>query len=438
MTRRSISAGAAVLGLLVIVLAVCSATVWRPSATASATLDPRPGEPYVLTAPGVLSLVDSDVTVTAEADGQSVTLAVGYSSDARAWLADDPYTLVTGMDGWTRLSAIDVTRRCPADDAAAAPVASPSPTPSAASGEEGAEASPSAEASASPSPDAEGCLPLTSSGADPAQADVWQLVRTEEGQVSLSLDAADPDLVVLAAAGGSAHAPTLTLTWPRRVATPWLVPGLAVGGVLVCLGVFGLLMDLQIRHADAARRRRAAERAARLAQADSTATLGIPAVSDPHRSLTRREMRDKERAEAAGEEWVDPRTGSLSDHAAGAGLDATAGSTSSAGGVAVPQVPEAPAEEPEEPDEPEDSPQPDQDRSRASRPDAGAPGAVRTRPAGVLPGLSPQRTQDHRSARQLQDAAPLVLASDEETSSGAAGGQERRTSQGTTDSKEQR
>lgn len=314
MTRRLISAAAAVAGLIVIVLAVCSATVWRPSATVTATLASRPDQPYLLVEPGVLGLVDSDVTVEAQASGQTVTLAVGYSRDARSWLADDPYVAVTGLQSWSTLASQVVTERCP--EASVTGTASPSVTATTTDSPSN-EASVTAtdgdqDASASQDGGESGCTELTSSGADPAGGDVWQLTASGQDAASLTLDATDPDLVVLAAAGGSAPAPQLTLTWPRRVSTPWLLPGLVVGGVLVCLGVFGLLMDIQIRHADAQRRRRAAERAARLASADSVATLGIPALNDPNRPLTRRERREKERAEAAGEQWVDPRTGRLS------------------------------------------------------------------------------------------------------------------------------
>jgi len=73
----------------------------------------------------------------------------------------------------------------------------------------------------------------------------------------------------LAATDGSGPAPRITLSWPRTVSTPWLIPGIIVGGLLLLAGVFGLLIDIQMRRADSQRRQRAAERAARLATADS-------------------------------------------------------------------------------------------------------------------------------------------------------------------------
>nr|WP_300337176.1 hypothetical protein [Actinomyces sp.] len=390
MNRRIVSAIAAVLGLVVIALAVCSATVWRPSSTAEATLPTTPDQPYALVEPGVLGLVNSDVTVTATSQGQDVTLAVGYSADARAWLADDPYLSVTGLRDWKTLATTEVTERCEADSATATATAtasagatdaaSPAATQEAT---ETASAAPSSSATASA-----GCTALTASGADPAGADVWQTSVTKADTATIDLDATDSDLVILAATDGSAAAPTLTLTWSRSVSTPWLVPGLVLGGVLILVGVFGLLLDIQMRHADEQRRQRAAERAARLATADSTATMGIPAVNDPNRPLTRREARDKERAEAAGEEWIDPRTGVVyvDGVAAPAVPQADEGTGSSQPADAQGADGEATAE-----DEPPAEPVTDEEALEA----AGA-----SRGSAVVPGLDEETVRALRAGRE--------------------------------------
>ena len=311
MNRRILSAIIAVLGLIVIALAVCSATVWRPSSTAQATLPAKPEQNYVVTRPGVLGLVDSDVTITATAgDADPVFIAVGHSSDVSAWLANDPYVSVTGLTDWDTLEASDVTTRC-GDEAE--PTTSPAPGGS-------------AEPTVAPSTDANGCTVLEASNADPTSSDLWLTTASGTGSTTLDLNTADPDLVVLAATDGSSPAPDLSMSWPRTVSTPRLVPGLIGGGVLLLIGVFLFLIDIQMRRADQQRRARSAERAARLAQADGVVTAGFPQISDPNRALSRREMREKERAEAAGEEWVDPRTGRVY-------LD----------GVEAPDVPQAPA-----------------------------------------------------------------------------------------------
>ena len=309
MIRRIVSVIATILGLVVIALAVCSATIWRPSATVQATLTQTPDQHYVLTEPGVLGLVDPSVTITATAEGQPVFLAVAYTVDAKAWLADDPYLSVTGLTDWNTLSATPVTERCEtADPASAAPTQTASPGADATAATQAPTGGATDGATADSTGSGGACTTLADSNADPSQADLW--LKTASGQGTVTLDnVVEPGTVLLAATDGSGPAPRITLSWPHAVSTPWLVPGIIAGGLLLLVGVFGLLIDIQMRRADSQRRQRAAERAARLATADSVSTAGLPRVDDPDRPLTRRETREKERAEADGEEWMDPRTG---------------------------------------------------------------------------------------------------------------------------------
>ena len=309
MIRRIVSVIATILGLVVIALAVCSATIWRPSATVQATLTQTPDQHYVLTEPGVLGLVDPSVTITATAEGQPVFLAVAYAVDAKAWLADDPYLSVTGLTDWNTLSATPVTERCETvDPASAAPTQTASPGADATAATQAPTGAATDGATADSTGSGGACTTLADSNADPSQADLW--LKTASGQSTVTLEnVVEPDTVLLAATDGSGPAPRITLSWPRTVSTPWLIPGIIVGGLLLLAGVFGLLIDIQMRRADSQRRQRASERAARMATADSVTTAGLPRVEDPDRPLTRREVREKERAEAAGEEWMDPRTG---------------------------------------------------------------------------------------------------------------------------------
>ncbi|WP_174721942.1 hypothetical protein [Actinomyces qiguomingii] len=374
MKRRILSVIIAVLGLITIVLAVCSATVWRPSSTARASLAQSPDQHYVVTEPGVLSLVDSDVEVTATAASadQRVLIAVGHAQDVEAWLASDPHIVVTGLTDWDTLSSDVVTTSCPQDGAA--------PTASDAAGESTAQAQDPASA------DADGCTALENSNADPADSDLWITTKSGTGSATLELDTAGSDLVVLLATDGSSNAPQMTLSWPRHVSTPWLIPGLVLGGLLLLVGVFLFLIDIQMRYADEQRRSRAADRAARMAQADSVATVGIPQIGDPERRLTRREQRDKERAEAAGEEWVDPRTGAVY-----------------VGGVQAPAVPPVY----EAPDA--------QDPSVSDAVDASGP----ARGSAVVPGLDVEATAAYRSTRDLDAVQPFTVAGQETDSVGA-------------------
>ena len=280
-----------VLGLLAVILAVASATIWRPSQTAVATLKPAATTAYVVTGDGVLNMVDSTVTITAKAKdaNSTVTLALARSEDAQAWLANDPYTEVTGLSSWEALSGRTITERC---NVKAAPTATATSTAKAtAKATSTAKATATSTAKATPTPDAKGCIKAVASNASLNGSDMWVTSKTGKGSVSITYDPSSSNYVVLAATDGKQAAPTFSLSWKRTIGTPWLIPGLIVGGLLVAGGVFIFMLDIQMRHQELAnaqrRRRRQEEAAARLNK-------------DPNRPLTRLELREKAQAEAAG------------------------------------------------------------------------------------------------------------------------------------------
>lgn len=303
-----------VLGLLAVILAVASATIWRPSQTAVATLKPAATTAYVVTGDGVLNMVDSTVTITAKAKdaNSTVTLALARSEDAQAWLANDPYTEVTGLSSWEALSGRTITERC---NVKAAPTATATSTAKAtAKATSTAKATATSTAKATPTPDAKGCIKAVASKASLNGSDMWVTSKTGKGSVSITYDPSSSNYVVLAATDGKQAAPTFSLSWKRTVGTPWLIPGLIVGGLLVAGGVFIFMLDIQMRHQELAnaqrRRRRQEEAAARLNK-------------DPNRPLTRLELREKAQAEAAGKVWIDPRRDVPSESAADVDADRT-------------------------------------------------------------------------------------------------------------------
>ena len=303
-----------VLGLLAVILAVASATIWRPSQTAVATLKPAATTAYVVTGDGVLNMVDSTVTITAKAKdaNSTVTLALARSEDAQAWLANDPYTEVTGLSSWEALSGRTITERC---NVKAAPTATATSTAKAtAKATSTAKATATSTAKATPTPDAKGCIKAVASNASLNGSDMWVTSKTGKGSVSITYDPSSSNYVVLAATDGKQAAPTFSLSWKRTVGTPWLIPGLIVGGLLVAGGVFIFMLDIQMRHQELAnaqrRRRRQEEAAARLNK-------------DPNRPLTRLELREQAQAEAAGKVWIDPRRDVPSESAADVDADRT-------------------------------------------------------------------------------------------------------------------
>ena len=410
MSRRILSVVVTVLGLVLVVLAVCSATIWKPGSKVEAKLASGPSQPYVITAPGVLSGAESDVTVTASSsDGKDVHLFVARAADLDAWMSPDannalPYTAVTSIDADAgTLASKDETQYCPPANAAPAPSAAPSAQPSA-----------SAQAGGSK------CSERKAKGVTASGSDIWLGEKT--GGSSVTFDTGkdadramlphknlDEQIVVMAMTDGKASAPGLTISWKRQVETPWyFYGGLVLGSVFVLVGAFLFFIDLQLRRANVDRRTRSAERAARIANADSVSTEGIPQVDDPDRRLTRRELRDKERAEASGEPWTDPRTGRVYldgveaaasqmpeavpaesyDYGPAAGLSAGPGSGFGDGAAAYGE-------------------------GHGGQGDHAVAGLARG--ASVVPGLDEAATQQHRAAREpegLQDGEALTITSD--------------------------
>ena len=411
MSRRILSVVVTVLGLVLVALAVCSATIWKPGSKVEAKLASGPSQPYVITAPGVLSGAESDVTVTASSsDGKDVHLFVARAADLDAWMSPDadnalPYTAITSIDADAgTLASKDETQYCPPANAAPAPSAAPSAQPSA-----------SAQAGGSK------CSERKAKGVTASGSDIWLGEKTGGSSVTFNTgkdaDRAmlphknlDEQIVVMAMTDGKASAPGLTISWKRQVETPWyFYGGLVLGSVFVLVGAFLFFIDLQLRRANVDRRTRSAERAARIANADSVSTEGIPQVDDPDRRLTRRELRDKERAEASGEPWTDPRTGRVYLD----GVEAPAAS----------QMPEAlPAEGYDYDPAAGLSAGPGSgfgDGAAAYGEGHGGQGdhavAGLARGASVVPGLDEAATQQHRAARDpegLQDGEALTITSD--------------------------
>ena len=412
MSRRILSVVVTVLGLVLVALAVCSATIWKPGSKVEAKLASGPSQPYVITAPGVLSGAESDVTVTASSsDGKDVHLFVARAADLDAWMSPDannalPYTAITSIDADAgTLASKDETQYCPPANAAPAPSAAPSGQPSA-----------SAQAGGSK------CSERKAKGVTASGSDIWLGEKTGGSSVTFNTgkdaDRAmlphknlDEQIVVMAMTDGKAPAPGLTISWKRQVETPWyFYGGLILGSVFVLVGAFLFFIDLQLRRANVDRRTRSAERAARIANADSVSTEGIPQVDDPDRRLSRRELRDKERAEASGEPWTDPRTGRVYldgveapaasqmpealptegyDYGPAAGLSAGPGSGFGDGAAAA------------------------YEQGHGGQGEHAVAGVARG--ASVVPGLDEAATQQHRAAREpegLQDGEALTITSD--------------------------
>ncbi|MBO1750840.1 hypothetical protein J4G33_03390 [Actinotalea sp. BY-33] len=219
MLQRALATLLCLLGVVAISLAAASATVWRPSDTLVAQAQAADGGTMVVTAPGVLDLAADEVLVEARAQGdQAVVIALGRTSDVEAWVGEDAYTLVTGF------ADAEVLRT---------EVVEPAPEEAEGDAEETAADAPEAEDSEAAEEDAE-----PRPAPDPAGSDLWVTEVGGVGEAELSWTT-EPGRwsVLVATTGEDAGPPSVSLTWPQEVRTPWLVPGVAVGSVLLLAGI---------------------------------------------------------------------------------------------------------------------------------------------------------------------------------------------------------
>ena len=189
--RRLLVALLALVGLAALGVGIGLRTVWLPSDQVSATASlPQPGA-VVTTAPGLLEARPGPVTVSARAKGGGpVLLAVGREGDVKAFVQGATGRTLTGFDA-------DNEQRLTSA------------------------ALPAGQGTASPLP-------------NPASSDLWVQREAGTGSACLVYEQPDGRWLLVAAGDGSSPAPdTVTLTWPRQVSTPWSLPLIVAGLVLL-------------------------------------------------------------------------------------------------------------------------------------------------------------------------------------------------------------
>lgn len=215
MLQRLVAYGLGVLGLVTIGLGVASATLWRADDTLVVTASGPGAGTLVSTAPGVLELGGGPVSVTARANGGTkVVLAIGREADVAGWVGTDAHTVITGLADRFTLATETVE-----------PEAEPEPAP----------ADPAAPTEAAP---ADAVEPDATSAPDPDGSDLWVQQAAGEDSAELTWTPEPGRWTLLAAgAGEGAGAPTVVASWPQTVTTPWLVPGVVVGAILLLAGI---------------------------------------------------------------------------------------------------------------------------------------------------------------------------------------------------------
>ncbi|MDO4913807.1 MAG: hypothetical protein Q3961_04580 [Bifidobacteriaceae bacterium] len=87
-----------------VVFGVLNATIWKPSSSVNVRARVS-GVQYVVTDPGVLNLVDSNVNVqVTSTKNVNVCVALGSQKDVNGWLAGQKYIRLTGMQSWTQFT----------------------------------------------------------------------------------------------------------------------------------------------------------------------------------------------------------------------------------------------------------------------------------------------------------------------------------------------
>jgi hypothetical protein len=188
---RFAAIGLAVLGVLLLLLAVAKVTVWATPAHTVVRVAGQSGRPVIVTTPAALALDGPSVRVTVRATdpGKDVFVGVGRAGDVEAYLGNVARTEVTGVRG---------------SDAV-----------------------------------------VSSSGSDaslpePSGVDVWALATTGRGTASLVWPHADGSWRLVAAVDGATSPGQLVIDWERQRVSS-LTPALfAIGGLLVVLGVVGI------------------------------------------------------------------------------------------------------------------------------------------------------------------------------------------------------
>lgn len=269
--RRTIGAALATIGLVIALMAIAMATIWKPSGVVTASADAD--TPFITTEAGVLDLVAHRVKVTAESsDDATVTLAFGTVADTQAWIDGLSATRITGLKTWETLST----------DSAQAPETSAT-----------ADASATAEASATPAA-TDGATAEAATEIDPAigllaESDMWSKVVTGAGTVSTTVDISDSGNLEMIAASSDGTAPRITLTWDKEPNSRATVPVLLLGIVIGAVGIGLLMMQYQSDRREEekreARKRRVARKASRAAAETSVITKFDGDITDTSRHI---------------------------------------------------------------------------------------------------------------------------------------------------------
>ncbi|TQJ67069.1 hypothetical protein FBY31_1122 [Arthrobacter sp. SLBN-100] len=230
--RLKTAAALVLLGLLTLLAGIGQKTIWAPSETFTASA-PADGQAAPLTVidQNLRTLHGGTVKIDIEGDGNFL-LAAGRPDDVDAWVGQTAHNTVTGVseDG----KSLQVEH---ADGEATAP--------------------------------------------SPAGSDLWVSAENASGELEYSwTPPADGDWTLLLASDGTQPAPSsISMTFPNDTSTPWAIPLMVLGSLLILGGIVLALLSAPKRNGEGDGKGSGfAQRARARSEARSSSPLGMVAA----------------------------------------------------------------------------------------------------------------------------------------------------------------
>ena len=176
------------LGLLTLLAGIGQKTFWAPPETVTASAPAGTDAPLTVFDGKLRTLHDGTVTINVKGEG-SFMLAAGRPDDVQAWVGNTAHNTVSGVSEDSK--ALQLTHT---DGDATAP--------------------------------------------SPAGSDLWVTTEDASGELKYNwTPPADGDWSLLLAADGTKPAPSsISMTFPNDTSTPWAIPLMVLGGLLILAG----------------------------------------------------------------------------------------------------------------------------------------------------------------------------------------------------------
>ncbi|MEA3549620.1 hypothetical protein [Pseudarthrobacter sp. C1] len=191
------------LGLLTLLAGIGQRTIWAPSETFTAAAPVDAAEaPLTVIDQNLRTLHGGTVKIKIEGDGNFL-LAAGRPDDVEAWVGQTAHNTITGVSGDEKSLLVEH-----ADGEATAP--------------------------------------------NPAGSDLWVSTENAISELEYSWTApADGDWTLLLASDGTKPAPaTVSMTFPNDTSTPWAIPLIILGSLLILGGIALALLSARRRNGE--------------------------------------------------------------------------------------------------------------------------------------------------------------------------------------------